>query len=99
MEAPDVVLNFYSFIMAIQGWILFPLLVLTSIVILIRGFSIWRNTGGDWQAVFKAIESLLVFFVIIIISYSVLNTYDWLRNTELGRNLPDLSAEADRANN
>lgn len=97
MDTPPIVLEFYKIIMAVQGWLLFPLLVITAIVGLIRGFGMWRKTNGDWSAVFKALESLLTFFAIIAIFSSIFASYDWLRNTGLGKNLPDLKTQLEQS--
>ncbi len=97
MDTPPIILEFYKIIMAIQGWILLPLLVITAIVGLLRGFGMWRKTNGDWSAVFKALESLLTFFAIIAIFSSIFASYDWLRATGLGTNLPDLKSQIEEA--
>lgn len=89
---PEFILQIYQLINSISGIILFLLIPALAIIILIRGFATWRQTN-DWESVFGACESLLKFMLIIVIAFSVLNTYDWIRASPIGNTLPDIRSQ------
>lgn len=76
--------------------ILFLGLPAITCIMLLRGFSTWRQTN-DWESVFGAIESLIKIALIFVLAFSVLNAYDWIRSSPVGSNLPDIRTQIEQS--
>lgn len=86
---PPFILQLQQLFNTISGMLLFLALPAITIIMLLRGFSTWRQTN-DWESVFQALESIIKILLIIVLAYSVLNSYNWIRSTPLGANLPEI---------
>ncbi|MGL4758857.1 MAG: hypothetical protein ACRCXZ_05950 [Patescibacteria group bacterium] len=71
MKIPDIIVQIYDLITAAYGWTLFLILPLTILVMLVRGFGVWKISKGDWQAVGKSIESVATILIVIVVCLSV----------------------------
>ena len=96
MNAPEPLIAFYQFLSTVQGWIIFIIIPIAGILIAIRGFNVWQKTQ-DLEAVFKALQSIFSLLLVLVFILSLTSMYDWLRLTPLGKNLPDISADIQRA--
>lgn len=82
--------NVVNFIYLVRGLILFVLIPFASIIILLQGFDTWRKTRS-WSSVFSAMETGLILLAILVVAFSLTSMYDFIRSTEFGKTLPDLT--------